>query len=149
MSDQHPSILLAKLGLDWHNWGLRVLASKLMQAGMEVLYLENVTPEEIVETAIQEDVDVIGLSSHTGAYRVLAPRVMELLKERGVDDVTVVLGGVVQTDDIPDLKEAGIAEVFGVRSDTQEIIGFLKATVQPKKTERQVGSSAAAGTGSG
>jgi len=127
------SVLLAKVGLDFHTWGLRVLATKMKQAGMEVVYLENVTPQEIVEAAIQEDVDVIGLSSHTGAHRHLVPEVMELLRQRGAQDILVILGGVIPREDVPAMERAGVARVFGLRTPTQEVIDFITRAVTPRK----------------
>lgn len=122
-------VLLTKLGLDWHNWGVRVIARKLAEAGMEVIYEEDLTPEEIVQIAIQEDVDVIGLSSLTGAYRVLTPKVMRLLKEKRAEDVLTILGGIIQKEDIPAMKEAGIAEVFGARTSPKAVIDFIRSHV--------------------
>jgi methylmalonyl-CoA mutase C-terminal domain/subunit len=101
-------------GLDGHDRGIKVIASAMMDAGMEVIYTGlRQSPEQIVETAIQEDVDVIALSILSGAHDFLFPRIMELLKERGVDDVLVIGGGIIPEEDVPGLKKIGIAEIFG------------------------------------
>ena len=118
-------VLLARLGLDAHWRGSIVVAHALRDAGMEVIYIGNQMPKEIVETAIQEDVDIIGLSSLSGNHMILAPEVVKRLKEKGMQDMPVVLGGTVPPDDIPLLKEAGIAGIFGPGSSLKEIIQFL------------------------
>src|SRR6476619_2844241 len=113
MSDRPIRVLIAKPGLDGHDRGALVVAKALRDAGMEVIYSGlRQTPQQIVATAIQEDVDVVGLSSLSGAHMHLFPEVVRLLKEQGVDDVLVVGGGVIPDDDIPLLQEAGISEVF-------------------------------------
>jgi methylmalonyl-CoA mutase C-terminal domain/subunit len=118
-------VLLARLGLDAHWRGSIVVAHALRDAGMEVIYIGNQMPKEIVETAIQEDVDIIGLSSLSGNHMILAPEVVKILKEKGMRETPVVLGGTVPPDDIPVLKEAGIAGVFGPGSSLKEIIQFI------------------------
>lgn len=120
--------MMARLGLDAHWRGSIVVAHALRDAGMEVIYIGNQMPEEIVETAIEEDADVIGLSSLSGNHLILAPEVVRLLKERGMGETTVVLGGTVPPDDIPRLKEAGIAGVFGPGSSLKEIIQFVSSS---------------------
>ena len=120
-------VLAAKPGLDGHDRGIKVIASALMDAGMEVVYTGlRQTPQQIVEAAVQEDVDVIALSILSGAHDYLFPRIMELLKEKGVDDVLVLGGGIVPDEDIPALKECGIAEIFGPGTDTEEIINYIQ-----------------------
>lgn len=118
-------VLLARLGLDAHWRGSIVVARALRDAGMEVIYIGNQMPEEIVKTAIQEDVDVIGLSSLSGNHMILAPEVVRLLKEKGMDETIVVLGGTIPPDDIPILKEKGIAGLFGPGSSLKEITQFI------------------------
>lgn len=120
-------ILLSRLGLDAHWRGSIVVAQALRDAGMEVIYVGNQMPEEIVQTAIEEDVDVIGLSSLSGNHMILAPEVVRLLKEKGMDETMVVLGGTIPPDDIPKLKETGITEIFGPGSSLKEIIQFISA----------------------
>ena len=120
-------VLAAKPGLDGHDRGIKVIASALMDAGMEVVYTGlRQTPEQIVEAAIQEDVDVIGMSILSGAHDYLFPRVMELLREKGVEDVLVLGGGIIPDEDIPALKEAGIAEIFGPGTTTEDIVRYIK-----------------------
>ncbi|MBW1680372.1 MAG: cobalamin B12-binding domain-containing protein [Deltaproteobacteria bacterium] len=124
-------VLAAKPGLDGHDRGIKVVASALMDAGMEVIYTGlRQSPAQIVESAIQEDVDVIAMSILSGAHDYLFPRVLELLKEKGVDDVLVLGGGIIPQEDIPALKEAGIAEVFGPGTTTAEIISFIRENVR-------------------
>ncbi len=123
-------VLITKLGLDSHDRGVIVVAMALRDAGMEVIYLgRRKTPEEIVSAAIQEGVDVVGLSSLADAHNVLAPRVIKLLKERGIEKELVILGGFIQKEDIPHLKEVGIAEVFGTGTKMQEIVRFIEENV--------------------
>ena len=120
-------VLVAKPGLDGHDRGAKVIARALRDAGMEVIYTGlRQTPEQIVAAAVQEDVDVVGMSILSGAHNYLFPRVVELLKEHGADDVLVVGGGVIPDEDIPSLKEAGIAEIFTPGTTTTEMIDFIK-----------------------
>ena len=120
-------MLVAKPGLDGHDRGAKVIARALRDAGMEVVYTGlRQTPEQIVQAAIQEDADVIALSILSGAHNHLFPRVMELLAEKGVNDVLVIGGGVIPEDDIPFLKKAGIAEVFGPGTPTKTTIDFIR-----------------------
>jgi len=124
-------VLAAKPGLDGHDRGIKVIASALMDAGMEVVYTGlRQTPEQIVEAAIQEDVDVIGMSILSGAHDYLFPRVMELLREKGVEDVLVLGGGIIPEEDIPALKEAGIAEIFGPGTTTRDIVQYIEGHVK-------------------
>jgi methylmalonyl-CoA mutase, C-terminal domain len=120
-------VLAAKPGLDGHDRGIKVVISALMDAGMEVIYTGlRQTPTQIVEAAIQEDVDVIAMSILSGAHDYLFPKVMELLGEKGVDDLLVIGGGIIPDEDIPALKEAGIAEVFGPGTPTGDIIRYIQ-----------------------
>jgi methylmalonyl-CoA mutase C-terminal domain/subunit len=120
-------VLAAKPGLDGHDRGIKVIAHALMDAGMEVIYTGlRQTPDQIVEAAVQEDVDVIALSSLSGAHDYLFPKVMELLKEKGVNDILVLGGGIIPDEDIPALKAAGVAEIFGPGTNTAEIVEFIQ-----------------------
>src|SRR6516162_6228643 len=120
-------VLIGKPGLDGHDRGAKVVARALRDAGMEVVYTGlHRSPEEIVETAIQEDVDAIGLSVLSGAHMTLLPRVVELLKEEGVDDIVVFGGGVIPDEDREELLRKGIAEIFVPGGATQKTIQFLK-----------------------
>jgi len=124
-------VLAAKPGLDGHDRGIKVLASSLMDAGMEVIYTGlRQTPQQIVEAAIQEDVDVIAMSILSGAHDYLFPKVMELLREKGVEDILVVGGGIIPEEDIAALKECGIAEIFGPGTRTDDIIIYIKENVK-------------------
>jgi methylmalonyl-CoA mutase C-terminal domain/subunit len=124
-------VLVAKPGLDGHDRGAKVIARALRDAGMEVIYTGlRQTPEQIVNAAIQEDVDVVALSILSGAHNHLFPRVVELLKERGADDVLVFGGGVIPEEDIPFLKSKGIAEIFGPGTPTSKTIEFIRANVK-------------------
>ncbi len=120
-------MLVAKPGLDGHDRGAKVVARGLRDAGMEVIYTGiHQTPEDIVEAAIQEDVDAVGLSSLSGAHMTLFPRVVELLRERGAPDVLVIGGGIIPPEDIPQLKEAGVREVFGPGTPLKAIAEFIQ-----------------------
>lgn len=121
-------VVIAKPGLDGHDRGARVIARALRDAGMEVIYTGlRQTPEQIVGAALQEDADVIGLSILSGAHLHICPRVMELLKEKGLDDVLVVVGGIIPDADIPTLNRIGIAGVFLPGSPMQDIVDFISA----------------------
>ena len=123
-------VLAAKPGLDGHDRGIKVIANALMDAGMEVIYTGlRQSPEQIVETAIQEDVDVIALSILSGAHDFLFPRIMELLKAREITNVLVIGGGIIPEEDIPGLKQIGIAEIFGPGTKTDDIVAFIKANL--------------------
>ena len=123
-------VMLAKLGLDGHDRGVKLVARTLRDAGMEVIYTGlHQTPEQIVATVIQEDADAVGLSILSGAHMTLVPRVVELLREEGVDDVVVTVGGTIPADDIDELKRLGIAEVFTPGATTQEIVDFIQGAV--------------------
>lgn len=123
-------VLAAKPGLDGHDRGIKVIANALMDAGMEVIYTGlRQTPEQIVESAIQEDVDVIAMSILSGAHDYLFPKVMELLRERNAGDILVLGGGIIPEEDIPELKNSGIAEIFGPGTLTEEIVNYIKENV--------------------
>ena len=123
-------VLAAKPGLDGHDRGIKVIASARMEAGMEVVYTGlRQTPEQIVEAAIQEDVDVIGMSILSGAHDYLFPKVMKLLHEKGVEDILVLGGGIIPDEDIPALKEAGIAEIFGPGTTTEDIVRYIEHNI--------------------
>lgn len=131
MAEKKIRVLVAKPGLDGHDRGAKVVARALRDAGMEVIYVGlKQTPEQIVETAIQEDVDVIGLSCLSGAHAYLFPRVMELLKENGVEDILVTCGGIIPDDDIEKLEKAGIKGIFGPGCSTEDIVEFIKRNVK-------------------
>ncbi len=124
-------VLVAKPGLDGHDRGAKVVARALRDAGMEVIYTGiRQTPEMIAEAALQEDVDVVGLSILSGAHMALFPRIVELLKEYGLDDVLIVAGGIIPDEDVPRLKELGIKGVFGPGTSTQDIIAFIRREVE-------------------
>ncbi len=126
-------VLAAKPGLDGHDRGIKVIAAALRDAGMEVVYTGlRQTAEQIVNAAIQEDADVIALSILSGAHDYLFPRVMELVKEKGLDDVLVIGGGIIPEEDVPALKEAGIAAVFGPGTRTGDIVRFIEDNLKRK-----------------
>jgi methylmalonyl-CoA mutase C-terminal domain/subunit len=120
-------VVVAKPGLDGHDRGAKIIARALRDAGMEVIYTGlHQTPEQIVETVIQEDADAVGLSILSGAHMTLVPRVVELLRAQGIDDVVVTVGGTIPAEDIPELKALGVAEVFTPGAPTQGIIDFIR-----------------------
>jgi methylmalonyl-CoA mutase C-terminal domain/subunit len=122
--------VVAKPGLDGHDRGAKIIARALRDAGMEVIYTGlHQTPEQIVATVIQEDADAVGLSILSGAHMTLVPRVMELLREQGAEDVVVTVGGTIPADDVPELKELGVAEVFTPGASTDEIVEFVRRAV--------------------
>lgn len=128
MSQQKIRVLVAKPGLDGHDRGAKVVARALRDAGMEVIYTGlRQTPEMIAQAALQEDVDVVGLSILSGAHMALAPRIMELLKANGQTDVHVFVGGIVPDEDIPRLKQLGIDGVYGPGASTEDIIRDIRA----------------------
>ncbi len=123
-------VLIAKPGLDSHDRGAKIVARALRDAGMEVIYTGlRQTPEQIVETALQEDVDVIGLSILSGAHPTLFPKIMQLLKKKGMTDIMVFAGGIIPEEDVPALKKAGIKEVFGPGTPTSTLIEYVKNNV--------------------
>jgi methylmalonyl-CoA mutase C-terminal domain/subunit len=126
-------VLVAKPGLDGHDRGAKVIARALRDAGMEVIYTGlRQTPEMIVNAALQEDVDCIGLSILSGAHNVIVPRVLALLKERNATDILVVLGGTIPAHDIAALKEQGVAEVFGPGTSLESTVDFIRGRVKPR-----------------
>jgi methylmalonyl-CoA mutase, C-terminal domain len=123
-------VVVAKPGLDGHDRGAKIIARALRDAGMEVIYTGlHQTPEQIVETVIQEDADAVGISILSGAHMTLVPRIVELLREQGAEDVLVVVGGTIPTDDAAALKAQGIAEVFGPGAPTGAIVEFLQGAL--------------------
>lgn len=127
-------VLAAKPGLDGHDRGIKVICAALRDAGMEVIYTGlRQTPEQIVAAAIQEDADVIAMSCLSGAHNYLFTRVMQILKEKGVEDILVLGGGIIPDEDIPGLKAAGIAEIFGPGTDTNDIVKFIRENVKRHK----------------
>jgi methylmalonyl-CoA mutase, C-terminal domain len=125
-------VVVAKPGLDGHDRGAKIIARALRDAGMEVIYTGlHQTPEQIVETVLQEDADAVGLSILSGAHMTLVPKVIELLREQDAGDVLVTVGGTIPNQDIPKLKELGVAEVFTPGAPTQGIIDFIEQSVTP------------------
>jgi len=134
MIEKKIRVLIAKPGLDGHDRGAKIVARALRDAGMEVIYSGlRQTPEMIAATAVQEDVDVIGLSILSGAHNTLCPRLLGLLAEKGMTDVTVLIGGIIPEADIAVLKKAGIAEIFLPGTSTQDIVKFI----QDRMAQRQ------------
>jgi methylmalonyl-CoA mutase C-terminal domain/subunit len=128
--DRKIRVLVAKPGLDGHDRGAKVVASAFRDAGMEVVYTGlHQTPEMIVEAAVQEDVDVVGLSILSGAHMALFPKILNLLREKGAEDKLVIGGGIIPDDDMEELKKMGITEVFGPGTPTEQIVDFVKNTV--------------------
>ena len=124
-------VLMAKAGLDGHDRGARVVSALLREAGMEVIYVGMYqTPQMIVQAALEEDVDVVGLSSLSGEHLSFTPKVVELLKEKRLGDTLLIMGGVIPTEDIPRLKEMGVAEVFTAGSLTKSIVEFIRNRVR-------------------
>jgi methylmalonyl-CoA mutase C-terminal domain/subunit len=132
---QHPTdkkirVVVAKPGLDGHDRGAKIIARALRDAGMEVIYTGlHQTPEQIVETVIQEDADAVGLSILSGAHMTLVPRIIELLRAQDVDDVIITLGGTIPADDIVELKALGVAEVFTPGAPTEAAVEFIRSAV--------------------
>jgi methylmalonyl-CoA mutase C-terminal domain/subunit len=130
-SQRKIRVVVAKPGLDGHDRGAKIIARALRDAGMEVIYTGlHQTPEQIVETVIQEDADAVGLSILSGAHMTLVPRVVELLRQQGADDVLVTVGGTIPADDIPELKDGGVSEVFTPGAPTQDIVDFIQSSVR-------------------
>jgi methylmalonyl-CoA mutase, C-terminal domain len=131
-SGRRIRVVVAKPGLDGHDRGAKIIARALRDAGMEVIYTGlHQTPEQIVETVLQEDADAVGLSILSGAHMTLVPKVVELLREQDAGDVLVTVGGTIPNQDIPKLKELGVAEVFTPGASTQAIIDFIQSSVTP------------------
>jgi methylmalonyl-CoA mutase, C-terminal domain len=128
-------VVVAKPGLDGHDRGAKIIARALRDAGMEVIYTGlHQTPEQIAATVIQEDADAVGLSILSGAHMTLVPRVVDLLKEQGIEDVVVTVGGTIPADDAPELKKLGIAEVFTPGASTDEIVDFIRNAIEERRT---------------
>jgi len=126
-------VLIAKPGLDGHDRGAKIIARALRDAGMEVIYTGiRQTPEQIINAAIQEDVDVIGLSCLSGAHRTLFPKIIGMLKDKKAEDIIVLGGGIIPTQDIPALKKAGFKEVFGPGTTTEDIIHSIRENLKGK-----------------
>jgi len=137
MNQKTIRVLIAKPGLDGHDRGAKVVARALRDAGMEVIYTGiRQTPDTIVAAAVQEDVDVVGLSCLSGAHNVLFPKVAAGLKEKGKDGVLLFGGGIIPADDIPALKDAGFAEIFLPGTDTGEVVTFIREGVGAREAER-------------
>lgn len=133
MADKKIKIIVAKPGLDGHDRGAKLLSRIFAEAGMEVVYTGlRQTPEMIVEAALQEDADVVGLSSLSGVHNYFFPKVVDLLKEKKLANVLVVGGGIIPLEDIPELKKAGVAEIFGPGTSTEVIVDFIKSNVKSK-----------------
>ncbi|HEY0442996.1 MAG TPA: cobalamin B12-binding domain-containing protein [Candidatus Limnocylindrales bacterium] len=133
MPDRPIKVLIAKPGLDGHDRGAKVLARGLRDEGFEVVYTGlRQSPEMVATAALQEDVDVVGLSILSGAHMTLLPRITRLLREAGLDDVLVTAGGIIPDDDVPALKEAGIAAVFGPGTTIAEVAEYLRANARPR-----------------
>jgi methylmalonyl-CoA mutase, C-terminal domain len=134
MKDRKIRVLVAKPGLDGHDRGAKVIARALRDAGMEVIYTGlRQTPEMIAAAALQEDVDAVGVSILSGAHNTLCPRIVELLREQGMDDCLVLLGGIVPKEDISKLKAEGVAEIFLPGTSTEDIVKFLRENVKPRE----------------
>jgi methylmalonyl-CoA mutase C-terminal domain/subunit len=128
-------VLTAKVGLDGHDRGVKVVSRALRDAGVEVIYAGlHQTPEMVVEAAMQEDVDGIGISLHSGAHMTLVPKVLNLLKEKGMDDVVVFVGGIIPEEDIVELKKLGVAEVFTPGTSLQTIVEFVNSRFADRVT---------------
>src|SRR6058998_3896393 len=137
VSEQKYRVVVAKPGLDGHDRGAKVVARALRDAGFEVIYTGLFqTPEQIAETAIQEDADAVGLSCHSGAHMTLFPRVVQLLRDQGADDVVVFGGGIIPKDDIPKLKEQGIEEIFTPGAPTSAIVEWLRQRLAQAGADR-------------
>ena len=132
MTKKKIRVLIAKPGLDGHDRGAKVVTRALRDAGMEVIYTGlRRTPEEIVQAAVQEDVDLIGLSLLSGAHNTLFPRIIKLLREQGAGDVMVIAGGIIPQQDVEGLKSEGVAEVFLPGTSTEEIVEWIHKNIQP------------------
>jgi methylmalonyl-CoA mutase C-terminal domain/subunit len=130
MSERRIRVLVAKPGLDGHDRGAKVIARALRDAGMEVIYTGlRQTPEMIAAAAVQEDVDAVGISILSGAHKTLCPRIVQLLRENGMDETLVLVGGIVPVEDIADLKSKGVAEVFLPGTSTEDIVSYIRANV--------------------
>jgi len=132
--DRRIRVLVAKPGLDGHDRGAKIVARALRDAGMEVIYTGlRQTPEQIVNAALQEDVDAIGISILSGAHNTILPKISELMRAQGLDDVLLVVGGIIPDVDIPGLKHGGVSEVFQPGATTQEIVAYIRGRVEAAK----------------
>ncbi len=133
MAEEKIRVLVAKPGLDGHDRGAKVIARALRDAGMEVIYTGlRQTPEMIVNAALQEDVHVIGLSILSGAHNVIVPRIMDLLRQNKMDDVLVVVGGIIPNQDVENLKKAGVAAIFQPGTSMDSIVNFIRGQAKPR-----------------
>lgn len=133
-SDRTIRVVVAKPGLDGHDRGAKIIARVLRDAGMEVIYTGlHQTPEQIVATVVQEDADAVGISILSGAHMTLVPRVMELLREEGIDDVVVTVGGTIPDADVAGLKEMGVAAVFTPGTSTDDVVRYMREAVAPRR----------------
>jgi len=131
---QRLRLLVGKVGLDGHDRGVKIIARALRDAGHEVIYTGlHQTPEMVVQTAIQEDVDAVSLSILSGAHNHLLPRVLELLREQGADDIVVFGGGIIPDEDIPGLKAAGVLEIFTPGASTEQVVSWVDANVKARR----------------
>ena len=131
MNERKIRVLVAKPGLDGHDRGAKIIARALLDAGMEVIYTGlRQTPEMIASAALQEDVDAVGISILSGAHNTLCPRIVNLLRENGMDDTLVLVGGIVPQEDIPALKANGVSEIFLPGTSTEDIVKFIRANVR-------------------
>lgn len=136
MTEDSIRVLIAKPGLDGHDRGAKVIAQALRDAGMEVVYTGlRQTPEMIAEAALQEDVDVIGLSILSGAHMALVPRILELLRTQGQEDVQILLGGIIPDEDVPQLEEAGVYAIFGPGTSTQVVVEKTRQAVEAVRSK--------------
>ncbi len=134
MNDRKIRVLIAKPGLDGHDRGAKIIAQALRDAGMEVIYTGlRQTPEMIAEAALQEDVDVVGLSILSGAHMALVPRIIELIRKNGQEEVKVFVGGIIPEEDIPPLKEAGVYAVYGPGTSTEAVVREIQEAVLGEK----------------
>jgi methylmalonyl-CoA mutase C-terminal domain/subunit len=130
MKERKIKVLTAKPGLDGHDRGVEVINMALRDAGMEVIYTGNLMPQEILNAAIQEDVDVIGLSILSSSYKHLVPEFMRLMKEENIEDKLVLVGGIILEKDKPKLKELGVSEIFGPGTDVEEVVRYIREHVK-------------------
>ena len=138
MGNKKLRVLIAKPGLDGHDRGAKVVARGLRDAGMEVIYLGlRLTPEQIAEAAIQEDVDVVGLDCLSGAHMALFPRTVSLIRQKGGENILIIGGGIIPRKDIPKLKEAGVAELFGPGTPLDDIVKFIETTAGGKTDDNK------------
>ena len=138
MPERKIRVLIAKPGLDGHDRGVKVLSRGLRDAGMEVIYLGlRLTPEQIAEAAIQEDVDVVGLSCLSGAHMTLFPKTVNLTRDKGGKGILFIGGGIVPKKDVPKLKEAGVAQIFGPGTPIKEIVDFIRENLAEEKDDNQ------------